>query len=70
MYRKIIVPTKKNHTISLPEEFYGCRIEVLAFPIDEKNPVSEQNTIIDNFYEGIRLDFSKFKFNREEANER
>lgn len=35
MYRKIIVPDKKDLTIELPEQFVGKKIEVLAFEINE-----------------------------------
>jgi hypothetical protein len=29
MYRAIVIPTEKEHTIDLPEKFFGKKVEVL-----------------------------------------
>lgn len=60
-------PTKQNHTVDLPEEFYGLEVEIIAFPLTEKR---RTQTDPDKFYNSINLDFSGFKFDRDEANER
>jgi len=74
MYRQILFPTEQNHTIDLPEEYYGLEVEVIAFPVNEKKVFLPD---IDSFYDAINLDFLRmhplgkgFQFNREEANER
>jgi len=36
MYRQIIIPTEKNHTISLPEHLYGKQVEVIVREMEEK----------------------------------
>ena len=33
MFREVFIPTLGKHTVSLPKEFYGKTIEVIAFPI-------------------------------------
>ncbi len=35
MYRQILIPTERAHTIDLPAEMYGKQIEVIAFEITE-----------------------------------
>ncbi len=71
MYRQILIPTEKAHTVELPKEYYGVKMEVIAFPFEEENSrVSIPEGNIDAFYDAIRLDFSGYKFNRDEANER
>jgi hypothetical protein len=70
MYRQIIVPTEKDHSINLPEELYGFKVEVLAFPIEDKIHSIEATGDADAFYDKIKLDFSGFNFSRDEANER
>jgi len=71
MYRQILVPTEKAHSIELPKEYYGVKVEVIAFPYEEENlPVTKQEVNIDAFYDAIKLNFSGYTFNRDEANER
>jgi hypothetical protein len=70
MYRQIMVPTEKDHSVNLPKELYGFRVEVLAFPLEGAAHLAEQIVSPDAFYDAIKLDFSGFKFNRDEANER
>ena len=70
MYRQILTPTEKDHSVSLPKELYGFRVEVLAFPIEEESHFNAPKLNADVFYDAIKLDFSGFKFDRDEANER
>jgi hypothetical protein len=35
MYRQIITPSKKNHSINLPEELFGKKIEVIMIEIGD-----------------------------------
>ena len=34
-YRQILVPDEKNHSIEMPEEFFGKKIEVIIKDIDD-----------------------------------
>lgn len=47
MYRQIFIPDENQHTIHLPREFYGKKIEVLAFELPEK-AVDEHITLASN----------------------
>jgi len=71
MYRKILIPTESQHSVELPKEFYGVKVEVIAFPFEEEK-LADVSLLsgIDAFYDAIKLDLSDFKFNRDEANER
>ena len=75
MYRKIIVPENAKISISLPENFVGRHVEVIAFTIEDKQILETQSD--DNkyawknarkFFDAHRIDLSNFKFNRDEAN--
>ena len=71
MFRQIITPTEKDHSVELPKEMYGQTVEVIAFPLPEEKLLASRKEIdLDKFYDKINLDFSGFKFNRDEANER
>lgn len=37
MYRQIIVPTEKDHTIALPEYLFGKQVEVVVNEVEKKN---------------------------------
>ncbi|MES2703775.1 MAG: hypothetical protein V4649_14130 [Bacteroidota bacterium] len=71
MYRQIMVPTEQEHSVELPKELFGKTVEIIAFSLSEgetlnKLPIADPNS----FYDSINLDFSGYKFNRDEANER
>jgi len=79
MLRQIITPTAEQHTIRLPREFYGKKIEVIAFEVDlvsdiRQDQISQTEKVafdsIDSFYDSIRQNFDEFKFDRDEANSR
>ncbi|MEX8547468.1 MAG: hypothetical protein V5804_07685 [Mucilaginibacter sp.] len=36
MYKHTFVPDKKNHSINLPEEFYGKKVEVIVIEVEEE----------------------------------
>jgi hypothetical protein len=45
MYRQIFIPTENNHTISIPREWYGKTVEIIAFPVTsspEAEPISDE----------------------------
>ncbi len=77
MFRKIIVPESPNISLLLPANFVGHEVEVIAFPIEDKQTIEKQKDEnkyswknARNFFNAHRIDLSNFKFNRDEANER
>lgn len=67
---RTIVKAKKNYlTISLPNEYVGKQLEVIAFMLeDEPNiPAKEKKQATFN---AVSLDTRGYIFNREGANER
>jgi hypothetical protein len=77
MYRQVLTPDEQNNTIVIPREWYGRKIEVVAFPVVESGrsaksdatPLREQRLReIRAITNDIRVDLSNFKFNRDEAN--
>lgn len=37
MYKQTITPDKNNHSIDLPEEFYGKKVDVTVVEVEEEN---------------------------------
>ncbi|MDR2146110.1 MAG: hypothetical protein LBE91_06605 [Tannerella sp.] len=74
MLRQIITPSANSHTVMLPETYYGKKVMVTVFALDEKveNPkeVFAKAEEARAFFNSFRIDLSGFKFDREEANER
>ena len=66
--REIVVPENNKIELTIPDNFIGKKIEVLAFELEEKQKVSKGGR--KKSFNAIKLDLSDFKFNREEANER
>ncbi len=77
MITQIIEPTSNvfHLKLQIPDDLIGKKVSVSY----EQEEYAESNTEIlkadakaelDKFYDSIQLDFSNFKFNREEANER
>lgn len=73
--RKIIVPTERQYILEIPESFIGKNVEVLAFEVSEpeKKVMSEKNELdrlhkIRSAFDGVRVDLSNYKFDRDEAN--
>lgn len=70
LVREIIFPTENNYLLHLSDEMVGKQIEVIAFEIKK---ISTQNFVekkkkLSNSLNGLKVDLSKFKFNRDEAN--
>lgn len=70
MYREIIIPTDTTQTIEFPEEFIGKQVEIIAFPIEEKETNQSKAEKAFKFWKKHSIDMSHFKFDRNEANER
>jgi hypothetical protein len=72
MYRQIFIPSEQNSIIPIPQEWYGRKIEVIAFPITET--VTEKSTVVkrkklDQILDQHLISLKGFKFNRNEAND-
>ncbi|GAA3960747.1 hypothetical protein [Mucilaginibacter dorajii] len=37
MYKQILIPDKKNHTIEMPERFFGKKVEVIVVEVSDHN---------------------------------
>jgi len=76
MYRAVFTPTEANSIIpfSIPREWYGRNIELIAFPLDMPQTVLLKTTKKDEReFKAIPPQYSfstkNFKFNRDEAND-
>lgn len=75
MYKQILIPDKKNHSIEMPKQFFGKKVEVTVVEID--NAVSETYAIpppgkkvaIDELFEhfGISPNFPSIEEIRDKA---
>jgi len=68
MIRETLIPEKNEIKISLPDNYIGKKVELIAFINDEieinlKNKSKRPSTVMN-----VKVD--NYKFNREEANER
>lgn len=71
MYTKIFIPTKENHSIDLPKEFFGKEILITVEAVEREiqPPTDEKLVEIENTFNKYRkIDLSNFVFSREEAN--
>jgi hypothetical protein len=68
MLRQIIMPSKENPTVSIPEEFYGTEMEILVFPSSSTRAGQNSGDIKDLFAEHL-YSFDGYKFDRGEAND-
>ena len=72
MVRQIIKARSKDIHILIPEDYIGKTLEVLTYALDEpKTDLKKDNlTSINEIYKDIRVDFTNFTFDRDEANSR
>ena len=80
MFRKIFTPTPKSHTflVTLPDEWYGIDVEIIAFPVNLYYPNNQNDNNTDLVKERKqkreeilkKYSFSRkdYKFDRDEAN--
>ena len=64
--REIVIPENNKIELTIPDNFIGEQIEILAIKIDKETDQFKR----DKSFDAIKLDLAGFKFNREEANER
>jgi hypothetical protein len=71
MLREIITQANSSVTLRLPKEMVGKTVEVIAFEINEdKNTLSRAQRLgqIEALTKPTLVDLSRFKFDRNEAN--
>jgi hypothetical protein len=78
MYRQIVTPSEQNSIISfsVPNEWYGQEVEIIAFPVVASNNRLQQSTARsdrrkkrEKLLSKYLVDLSNFKFNRDELND-
>jgi hypothetical protein len=72
MYRQIFIPSEQNSIIPIPQEWYGRKIEVIAFPIKEnvtEKSIAGKRKKLDKMLDQHLISLKEFKFNRGEAND-
>jgi hypothetical protein len=69
MVRTVVTADKNTVIVSIPEAYIGKQVEVIAFTLDEGDPLAGEKKKKASF-DAIRLDTMGYKFNRDEANER
>ena len=68
MIRTIVTPDEDRITLSIPQNYIGVEIEVIAFIKEE---MIHQKTAPEKVtFDSLSIDTRGFKFDREEANER
>lgn len=72
MVRQIIKASSNDIHISVPDNYVGKTLEILAFTLDEtkQDVIEDHVNSINALYDNIRVDFTDFVFNRDEANRR
>jgi hypothetical protein len=70
MMHRIIIPSAGNHTIELPQKYFGKRVMVTVLALDEKVDKCVKAEEARAFFNSIQVDMTDFKFNRDEAHER
>lgn len=71
MFTKTITPKSTSVTIDLPEDFIGKHVRVTAVVEREKSrkTAASLKDIHERYSKFPRIDMSKFKFDRDEAND-
>lgn len=67
MFRTIIRTQKRKLQLILPENYAGKNVEVIVFTIEDSSIKKADDLKI---FSSISYSTKKYKFNREEANER
>ena len=70
MLRQIIIPSASNHTVILPEVYYGKKVMIIISSLEEKAVNLTKAKEARKFFNSMQVDMTGFKFDREEANER
>ena len=72
MIREIVKPKGNKYVLNLPDEMVGKTIEVVATEVEEEKPLilaKKSFEQLNKELEGLTINLSNFKFNRNEAND-
>jgi len=73
VYKKTVIPDKKNHSIEMPEEFFGKKVEVIMIEVDDKTgraiPPPGKKIAVEKLFEsfGAAPDFPSIEEIRQKA---
>jgi len=70
MIRTVLTPNDSIVSFSVPENYVGRQLEIIAFVVDDVNDDIIYATKEKKTFSAIKLKTKGFKFNRDEANER
>ena len=80
MIKETVIPTSTIYPLSIPKDWVGKPVtifydeEVIERKVQASEEIDDYKKKsfeeVKEFYNSIRLDFSNFKFDRDEANER
>lgn len=59
MIQTIVTTDSKSLTIELPDDFLGKKVEIIAFVLDDEQPLTQKRT-----FNSIEIDTKGFIFNR------
>ena len=68
MIRTVITANNKNLTLTLPNNYIGKQVEVIAFTVDE--PKQKKKTKKAKSFTTVKVNAEGYKFNRDEFHER
>jgi hypothetical protein len=68
MVRTIFVPHSDSVLFTIPKEYVGMKLEIIAFPLEED--FREQSVRKEVIFTDFGLNAPEYKFDREEANAR
>ncbi len=75
MLREIVTTTGSSYTLQFPKEMLGKTVEIIAFELNETHsePINKESKelrikAIEEITKNSLIDLSKFKFNRNDAN--
>ena len=60
VYKKILIPDQRNHTIEMPAQFYGKKVEIIVVELSDSNespvtPPSGRKTAVKELFETSEL---------------
>jgi hypothetical protein len=68
MIRTVVIADNNIITLTLPNNFVGKRVEIIAFTVDE--PMQKQEPEKAKSFTTVKVNAEGYKFNRDELHER
>lgn len=70
MIRTVVIPCKNSLSLSIPNDYIGRRVEIIAFALDEPAESEVVKLQSPKRFSAVKLQTKDFTFDRDEANER